>query len=284
VPGLLPGGFPSLRPGWRALLYYLALSAAYSAARWALPGATGPLARGFLFLAVILGVTGVFLALEGRGFASLGLAPRRAFPARFLLGLLAGAAILGASALAARAGGGFRFTRGTGTAAAILGPGTLLFLLTAVNEELAFRGYLFQRLEDALGPRGALVLTALLFAAAHQANPGLEGALRLRATLTILAAGLLLGLAFQRTRSLALPMGLHFGWNWTQGTLLGFGVSGTAPPGILRPVLDGRSAWLTGGAFGLEGGLPCLLFCLIACLILVHACPLVQVTGKKSHI
>jgi hypothetical protein len=55
-----------------------------------------------------------------------------------------------------------------------------------------------------------------------------------------------------RTGSLALPIGLYLGWNWTQGTLLGFDVSGLAQAGWLHPHLLARPQWLTGGAFGPE--------------------------------
>jgi hypothetical protein len=82
-------------------------------------------------------------------------------------------------------------------------------------------------------------------------------------------AAILLGLCYLRTRSLALPIGLHLGWNWAQGSLLGFGVSGTTEvQGLWRPVFHGRPEWLTGGAFGLEASLPCALVCGLAIFLL----------------
>jgi len=108
----------------------------------------------------------------------------------------------------------------------------------------------------------------ILFAAAHGRNPGLGGPGAWLSLLNLFLAGLLLGLAYVRTRSLALSMGLHLAWNWTQGTLLGFQVSGTASQGLFRPVLQGRPDWLTGGAFGLEGSLPCAVLCAGFCLLL----------------
>ena len=65
-------------------------------------------------------------------------------------------------------------------------------------------------------------------------------------------------------------MGIHLGWNWAQGNLLGFGVSGTeAGPTVLKPVFDGPE-WLTGGAFGLEASLPCLLVIGVCCVWLAR--------------
>lgn len=133
----------------------------------------------------------------------------------------------------------------------------------AFHEETLYRGYLFQRLVAGLGEWPAQLLMALLFALAHWGNPGMSGATMAWATLNIALAAVLLGLCYLRTKSLALPIGVHLGWNFTQGNLLGFGVSGTTDaPGLLQPVLHGKPDWLTGGAFGLEAGLPCALVCL----------------------
>jgi membrane protease YdiL (CAAX protease family) len=135
----------------------------------------------------------------------------------------------------------------------------------AFHEELFARGYPFQRLVESAGPWVGQLLMATLFALVHWGNPGMHGTAKAWATLNIGLAGLLLGFCYLRTRSLALPIGLHLGWNWTQGSLLGFGVSGTTGfKGIWTPVFHGLPEWLTGGAFGLEASLPCLLVCAAA--------------------
>ena len=130
--------------------------------------------------------------------------------------------------------------------------GSLLFVVVAIQEEVLFRGFLFQRLRDGLGAWPALLVLAALFTLAHEDNPGMEPATQLVATLDLALGGIVLGLAYLRTRSLALPIGIHFGWNWMQGSILGFAVSGTAASGVLHPTILGRSEWLTGGAFGVE--------------------------------
>ena len=72
-------------------------------------------------------------------------------------------------------------------------------------------------------------------------------------------AGVWFAVDYWRTRSMWLPLGLHWAWNWTMGSLLGLPVSGitslTAAP-LLRAT-DRGPVWLTGGAYGLEGGLAC---------------------------
>jgi membrane protease YdiL (CAAX protease family) len=171
------------------------------------------------------------------------------------------------SALIVLAMGGFHWERDAAATLRGLLAGAWLYVGVALSEELLFRGYVFQRLIKGMGEWPAQILLALLFAAAHWGNPGMSGATKVWATLNIALAAVMLGLAYVKSGSLALPMGLHFGWNWAQGNLLGFGVSGTtSQPGLLHPVFHSRPEWLTGGAFGLEASLPAT-FVLIGCCV-----------------
>lgn len=147
----------------------------------------------------------------------------------------------------------------TGAAPQALASGAMLMLGVALAEELLFRGVLLQRLIDGVGVWPALVVTSLLFVLTHLGNPGMVGATKLWAGCNIFLASILFGLAFVRTRSLAMPVGLHFMANLTQGVILGFGVSGEAEAGLLAPRFLKDAPWLTGGAFGLEASLPGLV-------------------------
>ncbi len=129
----------------------------------------------------------------------------------------------------------------------------------AVAEELLFRGFLFQRLIAGMGLWPAQIIMGGMFVLTHMGNPGMDGGIRLLAGLNIFLASLMFGQAFVRTRSLALPIGLHFMANTTQGVLLGFGVSGADQPSLLTPRQLTDAEWLTGGSFGLEASLPGLL-------------------------
>jgi hypothetical protein len=71
--------------------------------------------------------------------------------------------------------------------------------------------------------------------------------------------GVMYGMAFLLTGRLWLPWGLHFAWNFVQGPLLGFPVSGLDSGG-LQTIVDHGPAWLTGGSYGPEGGLVCIAF------------------------
>jgi len=126
----------------------------------------------------------------------------------------------------------------------------------AVAEELIFRGFVFRRLIDGIGARPAQLTMAAYFLLNHWNNPGMTGPTKVIAATNIFLAGLLFGALYLRTGSLAIPIALHFALNFTQGNLLGFGVSGHDNPGLLSPTLNKAPAWWTGGAFGLEASVP----------------------------
>lgn len=129
------------------------------------------------------------------------------------------------------------------------------FFFVALVEETAMRGVLFRMTEDALGSWIALVINSLVFGLLHLGNPNAT----VIATLAIaVEAGLLLTAAFMLTRSLWLAIGLHWGWNFVQGPLLGAPVSGGKGWSLVNATFTGP-AWATGGAFGPEAGLICLV-------------------------
>jgi hypothetical protein len=270
-PGhVLLGADGGLRSGWRILLFLVCWwfleRCVWTVAVLALgPGLSWPPVTASALVCLLL--TWAFLFLEERPLVSIGLQPDRRRALEFVAGVVLGGAVMGGAALLARAMGGFHWERAGSPWG--LAKGGLLFLAVACNEELIFRGYTFQRCREGLGAWPALLLMGAQFAACHWGNPGMAGSARLWASLNIALAGVLLGLAFLRTGSLALPVGLHLGWNWTQGSLLGFGVSGMGMVGCWKVVLTGGRQWITGGTFGLEAGLPCTLTCLAACGLLL---------------
>jgi hypothetical protein len=217
-------------------------------------------------VATSLVATWLCLRVEGRSLAEVGLRPDRRFLGEIALGTLGGLVLMLTTAWLIRGLGGFHWVRTPGTGPADLAAGAWLFLAVACYEEILFRGYAFQRAVRGLGFGGTQILFALAFAGVHWGNPGMAGATKAWATLNITLAALLLALCWRRTGSLALPIGVHLGWNWTQGNLLGFGVSGTEAPGWWTPVFHGRPEWLTGGAFGLEASAVCAFVCGVAIL------------------
>jgi membrane protease YdiL (CAAX protease family) len=134
----------------------------------------------------------------------------------------------------------------------------------AVTEELLFRGILFRFVERRVGTWLALTLTGLLFGLAHlfNAHATLWGALAIA-----VEAGGMLAAAYAATRTLWVPIGLHFAWNFAEGGIFGAGVSGTdAPQGLLNGVTSGPTA-LSGGEFGPEASVYSLLAGVIATVV-----------------
>lgn len=185
------------------------------------------------------------------------------------LGGVIGAVLMLVPALFLLAGGWVSLQPGSIDLTAV-GTGLLLMAGVAVAEELLFRGVLFQRLIDGLGAWPAQLLIAGLFMLTHMGNPGMEGTTRFLAGANIFLASMLFGLVFLRTRSLAMPIGLHFMANVTQGVVLGFGVSGATGTGILTPRFNNAATWLTGGDFGLEASAPGLV-CVVIAIVVVAA-------------
>ncbi|MBL0340871.1 MAG: CPBP family intramembrane metalloprotease [Bacteroidetes bacterium] len=143
-----------------------------------------------------------------------------------------------------------------------------IFLCVAVAEEFLFRGFLFQRLGNGLGYVPAQILISAYFLLTHFNNPGMTGNTRVIASVNIFLASILFGWAFIKTKSLSMPLALHFMANFVQGTVLGFGVSGNEQSGLLKPVFNQAPVWLTGGSFGLEASVPGLIGVLLALVVL----------------
>ncbi len=127
----------------------------------------------------------------------------------------------------------------------------------AVTEELIFRGILFRIIEERAGTWMALALTGLLFGLSHLLNQhaSLWGGIAIA-----IEAGGMLAAAYAATRTLWVPIGLHFGWNFAAAGIFGTEVSGNgAPEGLLHGVTTGP-ALLTGGDFGPEASPYAVLF------------------------
>jgi membrane protease YdiL (CAAX protease family) len=124
----------------------------------------------------------------------------------------------------------------------------LLFAPAALHEELAFRGYVFQKLRQ-WSRWGAIAISSAVFALMHGGNAGVS----VLGIVNIVIAGVLLALAYERYRRLWFPIGIHFAWNLMSGPILGYPVSGFVPQDSVLAVIGTGPALQTGGAFGIEG-------------------------------
>lgn len=130
--------------------------------------------------------------------------------------------------------------------------GTLvLAALTGWNEEVAFRGFIHQELSENMSMEAAFGLSALAFALVHSNSPGFAWI----SFLNLYLAGVMLALAYVRYNGIWVPVGLHFAWNFVQGPILGFKVSGNDLPTWFLPEFSSAPAYLTGIDYGLEGTL-----------------------------
>ena len=129
------------------------------------------------------------------------------------------------------------------------------------------RALVFKIAEESIGSWAAMIFQAALFGALHLGNPG---ATAVGVVAIALEAGVLLAAAYMYTRRLWLVWGLHFGWNFAQGSLFGVRVSGTP---ISRSWLVSRPTGadaLTGGMFGVEASPVAVVFCLLAAGLLLR--------------
>ncbi len=226
---------------------------------------------------LVLAVTWACQRLRGQSLAEVGLRLSGRWARQAWLGVMLGATTLALAVGMMWATGGLQVELSASRSLSALLAGTYFFACVALFEELLFRGFLFQRLVAGSGAWVAQSVFALVFAIGHWDNPGMDGVTQVVATIELALAACVLGLAYLRTGSLALPIGIHFGWNWLQGSVFGMGVSGFTHEGWLRPVLLDVPTWHNGGSFGVEAS----VFAVAVDLMLL--CILWRWRGINSH-
>lgn len=268
-----------LRSGWRVTFFAIAFLVCFellSAMASLTPPRTGLrggwqllVGRVVLFGSATLIGWGCAVVFEDLSFRSLGWWPHDGWLKNVALGSLIGAASLLLAAGFAAATRGIKFTFNS-TGATSIGKtvivSAVIFVLAGSAEEALFRGYPLQTLTRAKLAWLGILLTSISFAAVHLNNPHVPRAF---AFVNTAVAGVWLAVAYVRTRSLWFPMGLHWSWNWTQASLLGIPVSGIeriAPAPLLHAMNAGPD-WLTGGAYGIEGGAACTVALIVSTIV-----------------
>ena len=141
-----------------------------------------------------------------------------------------------------------------------------LFLVVAVGEEVLFRGIVFRMIDERWGTAIALVVSALIFGFVHITN---ENATVWSSVAIAVEAGLLLGAAYKWAGNLWVPVGIHWAWNFFQGPVFGFAVSGNETQALLKAAIEGPE-WLTGGSFGAEASVPAFVLGLAFAIVFVY--------------
>ena len=251
------------RPLWRRIVDYplvtlVIATAIYLFALWASVklGALIPPSGKTADTAIHAAITIAFLlAAYKLIIVRLGAQPKDDLPAGPALrdaaiGVGIGFSIMALSVAVAAAVGVYRIV-GAGDASRLLLELIAVAIMPGFTEELLFRGILFRWIEEFGGSWLALLVTSALFGLAHILNPN---ATWFSSFAIAVEAGVLLGAAYMLTRNLWLAMGLHAGWNFTQGEIFDVPVSGVDEHGLVQAKLSGPEL-LSGGQFGLEASI-----------------------------
>ncbi len=143
----------------------------------------------------------------------------------------------------------------------------IFFFFVAAFEETMCRGFLLGRMMDAgVNKFLALVISSAVFSLMHLANPNFA----VLPFINLLLAGILLGSAYIYTRNLWFAIMLHWFWNWLQGPVLGFEVSGNEFGESLLILETTDNVLLNGGPFGFEGSLMCTLLMLVSIFLIIR--------------
>lgn len=219
--------------------------------------------------------------VDKRSFLSLGfsLSPgwRRQALAGFAYSMAGWAAIFVLSlTLSAATITGFEWATGNwaGVAGGLL-YGLLLNIAVGVAEETDARGYVLQNLAEGIRFWPAVLVSSLYFGLLHLLNPGAG----VTSTLGIFFAGVLLALGYYATGRLWFSIGMHAGWNFAEGPIFGFLVSGLNMGGLFRLQITGPD-WLMGGAFGPEAGVLAVVVEVVMILVLLGWVRTRQVESK----
>jgi membrane protease YdiL (CAAX protease family) len=205
-----------------------------------------------LVFLLLLGYAGMGFTFDGQlhPVGAQGLPRRPGWPSEAGLGLAVGWALVVICVLPLALVGGIAISFSLQTSAwGWLLADAAFFALAALAEELAFRGYGFQRFAHAAGPLAAALGFAVFFALLQARQPGSNHA----SFAVSVALSLVLSSAYLRTKALWLSWGLNFGWKAGRALLFGLAVSGNSSH---SPVVQGDPmgpSWLTGGGFGLDG-------------------------------
>ncbi len=253
------------------IYFYIAQSISVHAANGLASGVWVPLVeRSMLLFLLVIGFAamGRVLNHQRQPIRDMGLVFRSGWKREFGLGAALGWGMLVASILPLVLTGGLIITfwlvpRQFG----ILLIDLLLLAVAALAEEVAFRGYPFQRLIEAMGPTLATLVFSFAFAGLHVFNPGAN---RASFAITVFSSWLL-SVAYLRTRALWVCWGWHFAWNASMCVVFGLPVSGITE---FSPVIQSNTVgptWITGGDYGPEASVVTAIVLLIGIFIVYRA-------------
>jgi uncharacterized protein len=268
-----------LRAPWRIVLFIVILFVALVLSAWLEDAVAGfASGRGYNVLVSEWGVPlGTLVAtfamlklVEGRSWDFVGLDRAAASLPKISSGAVLGLLPIAVPSLLLLAFGELKsVSTAPGSWVAAAGISFANLLPAAFGEELLLRGYVFAVLRESIGPRLTLISTSIVFGLLHLGNPGADA----QSVVIVMLAGFFLGSVFLATKSLYAATAAHFVWNWFMAGFLHTPVSGIPVSTPDYRVIDAGPDWLTGGAWGPEGGLAAAVG-MFAVLLYLHARPL----------
>lgn len=260
----------NVRPLWRSVLFIFLSVALYLLVAPLAHRATKALPEELAWSLRALALSGAFLletwlllaVIDRRSFRTLGLWFYAGWGREFSLGFVVGGVLIGSVVLAmvtVRAVTYHAFSPDEITSVLTW---AVILLLASAWEEITFRGYGMQRLIEALGEPGGVLVFSALFALVHMGNPGSSTL----STVNTFLAGILLSLAYLKTRALWLPIGLHWSWNFLMGQIFSLPISGlNFAPRLFKAEVSGPE-WISGGSYGPEGSIVLTVAAVLAIL------------------
>ena len=158
----------------------------------------------------------------------------------------------------------------------------MFFILVGIFEEFTFRSFPLVVFAERYLIPVSIILNGLLFGLIHFANPGFS----VLAMINISLCGILFSIVTLKNRNIWWSVGIHFGWNFTQGNLLGFKVSGINQSGLIAATLKGNYLF-SGGTFGIEGSLICTITLIIYItwlIVKLKIAPVVEIENNSELI
>ena len=148
------------------------------------------------------------------------------------------------------------------------------WIIQGATEEIATRGWLLNVLSTKYNIGVGLLISSTLFGIMHLTNPNVNYI----AVINIILVGLFYGLYVIKTNDLWAVCGMHSAWNFAQGNIFGFKVSGLdVSVGSLIDLNLVGSDFVTGGIFGPEAGIT-------ATFILLASIGILLFIDKKRYI
>ncbi|MCZ4222864.1 CPBP family intramembrane glutamic endopeptidase [Pedobacter rhodius] len=235
----------------------------------------------FYEFGAVLIVTGallmVFQTFPTRNFETVFITQNAFFP--FLKGSALGLLLIGCCSLIMYLTGNVAFTETKILPLNIAGY-LLFFIMAGLFEEFTFRSFPLVVFAERYSIPVSIFLNGFLFGLIHLSNPDFS----MLAMLNISLCGILFSMITLLKRNIWWAVGIHFGWNFTQGNLLGFKVSGISQPGLIMATPKGN-AILSGGAFGIEGSIICtfiLMICVILLIIKTRIKPVLEIENNHE--